>query len=40
MNGISAKSSTRILRSYVNRFAKNEWISGGKYSGVLDANYY
>ena len=30
-----AKSVTFTFSWFVKRFAKNEWISGGKYSGVL-----
>ena len=36
--GTSLRSSTRMLLSVVNLFAKNDYISGGRYSGVLEAN--
>lgn len=37
-NGTSLRSSTRMFDSVVNLFAKNDYISGGRYSGVLEAN--
>ncbi len=40
MNEISEKFSIFIFRSCVNRLERNDYISGGKYSGVDDANSY